>query len=60
MPLRAQGKIAETLLANEHRDVVIEGCLRRRYYSREGEPSWGQMEIWVDHCTAVQATKIEE
>jgi len=60
MPLRAHGGIAETLMANEHQHVVIEGCLRRRYYSREGEPCWGQVEIWVDRCTPVQANKIEE
>jgi len=60
MPLRAQGRIAETLMANEHRHVTIEGCLRRRYYSREGEPCWGQVEVWVDSCTPVPTNSTKE
>jgi len=50
VPLRATGDAARLLAKYEGRTVVIEGKLRRRYYSREGEPRWGQVEVWVDYC----------
>ncbi len=50
MPLRATGNIAEWLATQEEQMLHIEGCLRRRYYSRDGEQRWGQVEIWVDDC----------
>lgn len=50
IPLRATGKMAEILAKLEGRQVAIEGVLRRRYYSRDGEQRWGQVEIWVDAC----------
>ncbi len=55
LPLRALGEICETLARLEGRMVVIEGRLRRRYYRRDGEPCWGQVEIWVEHCEAIPA-----
>jgi len=55
MPLRAEGKIAEALLALEDQHIMLEGCLRRRYYSRDGNPCWGQVEIWVDACRKVES-----
>jgi len=55
MPLRAEGKTAEALLAMEGQHIMLEGCLRRRYYSRDGKPSWGQVEIWVDTCQKLAA-----
>ena len=50
MPLRAIGEMAEKLAANQGKVATIEGTLRRRYYSRDGEQRWGQVEIWVDVC----------
>jgi len=50
MPLRAVGQLAETLAGLDNQLVSIEGTLRRRYYSRDGEQRWGQVEIWVDAC----------
>jgi len=50
IPLRATGEQAEALQKHQHQLVSIEGCLRRRYYNREGEPHWGQVEVWVDLC----------
>jgi len=50
MPLRATGKAAEALVRMQDRHIEATGCLRRRYYSRDGEPCWGQVEIWVDSC----------
>jgi len=50
LPLRAEGKMAECILARQGQDVRIEGQLRRRFYSRDGEPCWGQVEIWVNQC----------
>ncbi|MDT8376771.1 MAG: hypothetical protein RQ867_08600 [Mariprofundaceae bacterium] len=54
MPLRAQGAIAELLLTHLGEVISIEGSLRRRYYSRDGEQRWGQVEIWVDACHPVK------
>ncbi len=53
LPLRAQGGICEALMRLEGERVLVEGTLRRRYYRREGEPRWGQVEIWVDLCRPV-------
>jgi len=50
LPLRAAGNIVSQMLAMDGQHVTIEGCLRRRFYSREGRPCWGQVEIWVDRC----------
>jgi len=50
MPLRASGDIVNTMMAFEGSHVMIDGCLRRRFYCRDGEPCWGQVEIWVDSC----------
>ncbi|MES0371976.1 MAG: hypothetical protein ABUK11_06815 [Mariprofundaceae bacterium] len=50
MPLRALGATAETLLKHQSEMVSVEGSLKRRYYSRDGEQRWGQVEIWVDRC----------
>jgi len=50
MPLRASGEICNTISSLEEEHVIVEGCLRRRFYSRDGEPCWGQLEIWVDSC----------
>jgi len=50
IPLRATGNKAETVLKFQHQTVHIEGVLRRRFYSRNRETSWGQVEIWVDEC----------
>lgn len=50
MPLRAEGKTAESLLALDGQQIILEGRLRRRFYNRDGNPCWGQVEIWVDAC----------
>ncbi|WP_167631625.1 hypothetical protein [Mariprofundus ferrooxydans] len=54
LPLRAAGDIVSHMLALDGQLVTIEGCLRRRFYSREGQPCWGQMEIWVDRCQHIE------
>ncbi len=55
LPLRALGDICNALARLEGRMVVIEGRLRRRYYRRDGEPCWGQVEIWVERCEPMEA-----
>lgn len=50
MPLRASGEIVNTITGLDGCHVVVDGTLRRRFYSRDGEPCWGQVEIWVDGC----------
>jgi len=50
MPLRALDEMAKLLVKYQGEAVSIEGTLRRRYYSRDGEQRWGQVEIWVDTC----------
>ncbi len=47
MPLRAEGEHAEALMEMQGQVVHIQGELRRRYYSRDGQQRWGQVEIWV-------------
>jgi len=54
MPLRATGEICNIISALEEQHVIVEGSLRRRFYSRDGEPCWGQVEIWVDSCRLVK------
>ncbi len=54
IPLRAQGDIARELSRLEGQHVMVEGCLRRRFYRRDGEPCWGQVEIWVDRCKSME------
>jgi len=54
IPLRAAGKVAETLSRLEGKSVAVRGILRRRYYSRDNTPHWGQVEIWVDECRPIQ------
>jgi len=60
MPLRAQGAIAEQLLKLQEEEISIEGSLRRRYYSRDGEQRWGQVEVWVDACHPVKIKSHQE
>jgi len=55
MPLRAHGNIAHTLMALDGQKVMIDGCLRRRFYSKDNNPCWGQVEIWVESCQPVNA-----
>jgi len=50
IPLRATGNEARQIAQHKGHTVAIEGKLRRRYYSREGESRWGQVEVWVDRC----------
>ncbi|MBL4775270.1 MAG: hypothetical protein JKY87_04365 [Mariprofundus sp.] len=57
MPLRAYGNIAHTLMALAGQQVLIEGCLRRRFYSKDNNPCWGQVEIWVETCQPIKATQ---
>jgi len=54
IPLRATGKAAEALKRLEGKSVAVRGRLRRRYYSRDNTPQWGQVEIWVDECRPIQ------
>ncbi len=54
MPLRASGDIVNTMMALDGLHVIIGGCLRRRFYSRDNEPCWGQVEIWVNVCRLVE------
>jgi hypothetical protein len=60
IPLRAEGKMAECIQAQQGKDVAIEGQLRRRFYSRDGEPCWGQVEIWVNRCQPLGPAMTEE
>lgn len=55
MPLRASGDIVNTMIDLDGRHVMIDGCLRRRFYSRDNKPCWGQVEIWVDACRLAAA-----
>jgi len=54
MPLRATGEICDTISSLDEKHVIVEGALRRRFYSRDGEPCWGQVELWVDSCRLVE------
>lgn len=56
LPLRASGAIVKQMAGFNGQHVMIEGCLRRRFYSREGQPCWGQVEIWVDRCQLEEPT----
>jgi len=59
MPLRAMGKVAEQLSRLEGKVIAVRGRLRRRYYSRDNAPHWGQVEIWVDECRPIQVQEDE-
>lgn len=48
MPLRALGEFAEALIRYKGQAVQVQGELRRRYYSRDGQQRWGQVEVWVN------------
>ena len=50
IPLRATGQAAEELSGLDGKNVAVRGKLRRRYYRRNNQPHWGQVEIWVDEC----------
>ncbi len=50
IPVRATGNAARKIAQCEGSRVTIEGILRRRYYSREGESRWGQVEVWANDC----------
>jgi len=54
MPLRAEGALAEAVIKLNGKAVHIEGELRRRYYSRDGEQRWGQVEIWVSRVDLIE------
>lgn len=54
IPLRATGRAAETINRLQGKSVAVKGILRRRYYSRDNQPHWGQVEIWVDDCRPIQ------
>lgn len=54
IPLRATGRAAEALSKLEGQGIAVRGKLRRRYYSRNESPCWGQVEIWVDECRPIQ------
>ncbi len=58
IPLRATGNEARVLAQHEGHTVAIEGKLRRRYYSREGESRWGQVEVWVDRCQPISSQEV--
>ncbi|MDQ6989514.1 MAG: hypothetical protein Q9M19_06490 [Mariprofundaceae bacterium] len=53
MPLRAEGKHAELLVKLNGKAVQVQGELRRRYYSRDGEQRWGQVEVWVHQVDVI-------
>jgi len=50
IPLRATGHAAERLNRLDGKEITVRGKLRRRYYRRDNQPHWGQVEIWVDEC----------
>ncbi len=47
IPIRAEGLLAEQAMRLQGRYVKVRGMLRRRYYSRDGEERWGQVELWL-------------
>lgn len=54
IPLRADGNIAEALCKQDGCLIEVQGLLRRRYYSRDGEERWGQVELWVNSSRLLQ------
>ncbi len=60
IPLRAEGEMAACIQSLQGRDADVEGQLRRRFYSRDGEPRWGQVEIWVNRCQPLGPAMTEE
>lgn len=59
MPLRATGQAAEALSKLGGQRIAVRGILRRRYYSRNDMPHWGQVEIWVDECRPLKVQEDE-
>ena len=57
MPLRAEGEFAEALIQMKGQEVQIKGELRRRYYSRDGQQRWGQVEVWVNQIELLDTLK---
>lgn len=55
IPLRADGAAAEQLTQLEGQHIEVAGTLRRRYYSRDGEERWGQVELWVQQSRQIDA-----
>jgi len=60
IPLRAVGRIAERLCAHADEEVCIGGVLRRRYYRKDGEARWGQVEVWVRELAPADHVTMEE
>ncbi|MDQ6963766.1 MAG: hypothetical protein Q9M13_02465 [Mariprofundales bacterium] len=60
LPLRATGQMATQLAQLEDQRAEIQGYLRRRYYRRDGEPHWGQVEIWVERCQGDESESSRE
>ena len=50
IPLRARGAMAGEIARREGECVRVSGMLRRRYYRRDNQPCWGQVEVWVGDC----------
>ena len=53
MPLRALGEVAEKLIKAKGLQVEVQGELRRRYYSRDGQQRWGQVEVWISDIEVI-------
>ncbi len=54
VPVRAVGPIAERIARAEGCRVRVEGVLRRRFSRRDGEPWWGQLELWATRMDILQ------
>ena len=52
VPVRAVGPIAQVLARAEGHRLHIRGVLRRRFSRRDGEPWWGQLELWATEVSA--------
>lgn len=57
IPLRADGEAAECLCKQAGKHIEVYALLRRRYYSRDGEERWGQVELWVEKSQEMDAAK---
>ncbi len=60
IPLRADGKAAEFLTTQAGKHIQVSGVLRRRYYSRDGEERWGQVELWVSASQETNAASQQD